>query len=238
MRQATMKKKTTETGAANEISEGGERQAALKRLGVTIQELKTAPEITPLLKLADGGIAKVIGAMRMVQGDDLIATFLKKYDELSSRDRRRVPIEAIALAADVDIHALLGSIMLALQAQAVSAVKIIAMTAHPAITKARARYGELPGGHRDRAALDTAMGFLPSPKGPTFIGKAIFGSGKSVMDAQESSADDEEEENETLTHGVQSDPDLDRLFPPANNMQQKLIAIRQRLLPPVPSKTD
>lgn len=79
----------------------------------------------------------------------------------------------MALAAGINIHHLLGSIMIALQAQAVNTVKIIAMTAHPAITRARVKYGQLPGGDKDRTALDSAMGFLPSPKGPTFIGNTI-----------------------------------------------------------------
>jgi hypothetical protein len=85
-------------------------------------------------------------------------------------------------------------------------------------------YGLLPFGEKDRAALDTAMGFLPSPKGPTFIGKAIFGSGKAVMDAQ--GGDDDEAPMRD------DEPDLDRLFPPANAMQEKLTAIRQKMLPP------
>jgi hypothetical protein len=32
--------------------------------------------------------------------------------------------------------------------------------------------------------------------------------------------------------GNDDGPDLDKLFPPANAMQEKLTAIRQRLLPP------
>ena len=106
-----------------------------------------------------------------------------------------------------------------------STVKIIALTGHPKITMARVAYGQLPLGERDRTALDTAMGFLPSPKGPTFIGKAIFGSGRATMEAQGAGGDDD-------CPSGDSDPDLDRLFPPANAMQEKLVAIRQKMLPP------
>jgi hypothetical protein len=148
--------------------------------------------------------------------DDTIAAFLSKYDSIPSGDRERLPVEAIALAAGLDVATLLGSVMLALQAQAVSAVKIIAMTAHPKITQARVVWGQTPFGEKDRTALDTAMGFLPSPKGPTFIGKAIFGSGKA-----------EEVEDEDSGSTLE-----DRLFPPANEMQQRLVPIRQRLPPP------
>jgi len=102
--------------------------------------------------------------------------------------------------------------MLALQAQAVNTVKIIALTAHPKITQARVAYGLLPLGERDRTALDTAMGFLPSPKAPTFIGKAIFGSGRNVMEAQGTGREDDD----SARRGDNEGPDLDKLFPPAN----------------------
>jgi hypothetical protein len=195
---------------------------ALKRLRVTRTQLAEAPEITTMLKRADGGMQQVYAAMRF-SPDDVIFTFLKKYDAIPSGDREHLPIEAIALAAGVDIRLLLGSILVSLQAQAVNTVKVIAMTAHPKITEARVAYGQLPFGEKDRNALDVAMGFLPSPKGPTFIGKAIFGSGKNAIDQQRGD-DDEEGDGD-------DGPDLDRLFPPANAMQQKLTPIRQKMLP-------
>jgi hypothetical protein len=198
--------------------------AALRRLDISQDDLDAAPQITPLLKNAQGGLKQVISAMRL-SPDEVIVAFLLKYDSIPIGDRERLPIEAVALAAGVDINHLLGSIMLALQTQAVNTVKIIAMTAHPAITRARVKYGQMAGGDKDRTALDTAMGFLPSPKAPTFIGKAIFGSGRSVMDQQ--SGDNDEDEEPPIA-AAESDPDLDKLFPPANLMQEKLAAIRQR----------
>ena len=194
---------------------------ALKRLRISPQALATAPQITPLLKKADGGMEQVLMAMRFSQ-DEVIAAFLAKYDAIPAGDRANLPLEAIALAAEIDISHLLGSVMIALERQAVSTVKIIAMTAHPRITQARVDYGLLPFGERDRTALDTAMGFLPSPKGPTFIGKAIFGSGKDVMDQQNGDDDD--------APVMVDNENLDRLFPPANTMQERLIPIRQRML--------
>jgi len=193
---------------------------ALRRLRISAQQLAESPQITPLLKKAEGGLEQVFMAMRFAP-DEIVAAFLRKYDAIPVGDREHLPMEAVALAAGVDISHLLGSIMMALQAQSVNTVKIIAVTAHPKITEARVEYGLMPLGERDRTALDTAMGFLPSPKGPTFIGKAIFGSGKNAIDQQRS--DDDEDED---------DPDLDKLFPPANDMQVKLTPIRQRMLPP------
>ena len=195
----------------------GRTDEALLRLGITSQQLAEAPQITPLLKQADGGLKQVMDAMRLAP-DETISAYLRKHDSIPIGDRERLSVEAIALAAGLDITRLLASILIALQSQAVSTTKMIAMTAHPKITAARVRYGVLPLGERDRTALDTAMGFLPNPKGPTFIGKAIFGSGKNVIESQRS-GDDDTEEGELIGS---DDVDLDRLFPPANAMQDRL----------------
>ena len=202
---------------------------ALKRLGVDVLSLRSAPEITPMLKNADGGLKSVLGAMRFVADDPTIQAFLEKYDSIPTGDREKISWEAIAIAAGLDLRVFLGSAMLALQSQAGNMVKIIAMTNHPRITKARVKYGLLPSGEKDRTALDTAMGFLPSPKGPTFIGKAVFGSGKQTMTAQGAGHGDDDDDDGPVID-ADDDPDLDTLFPPSNDIQQKLIPIRQRML--------
>lgn len=199
---------------------------ALKRLGLDILALRAAPEITPLLKNAEGGLKAVLGAMRFCADDPSIQIFLEKYDAIPSGDREKLSWEAIALSAGLDLRVFLGAAMLAMQSHAMNTVKIIAMTNHPKITAARVKYGLLPSGEKDRTALDTTLGVLPSPKGPTFIGKAIFGSGNQTMSAQGAGKGDEDD---TIID-ADSDPDLDNLFPPSNDMQTKLIPIRQRLL--------
>jgi hypothetical protein len=85
------------------------------------------------------------------------------------------------------------------------------------------------------------MGFLPNPKGPTFIGKAVFGSGQSVMDQQRQrrldGPDDEDDDDSPIAADGSYDYDLEKLFPPANKMQEELVLVRQGLaLPPVPGK--
>jgi len=202
-------------------------QQALKRLGVDVLALRSAPEITPLLKNAEGGLKAVMGAMRFTADDPSIQVFLEKYDSIPSGDREKLSWEAIAIAAGLDLRVFLGSAMLAMQSHAMNTVKIIAMTSHPKITAARVKYGLLPSGEKDRTALDMTLGVLPSPKGPTFIGKAVFGSGKQNMSAQGAGQNDDDDG--PVIDGDE-DPDLDNLFPPANDIQQKLIPIRQRML--------
>jgi hypothetical protein len=193
---------------------------ALKRLKVRPEDVANAPQITPLLRNAEGGLTAVITAMRFAPHDEVISAFLKKYDAIPAGDRERLPWEAIALAAKIEMNQLLGSIMFAIQALSVNMVKIIALTSHPLITQARIKYAQLPSGDRDRTAIDTALGFLPSPKGPTFIGKAVFGSQSTTSNSENAEA--------PATFG--EDDDLDDLFPSCSTMQEKLLPIRQRQL--------
>lgn len=164
--------------------------------------------------------------MRFAPNDESIRDFLAKYDSIPSGDRERMPWEAIALSVGIDMNTFLGAVMFALQNHSVNTVKLIAVTSHPKITEARVRFAQLPSGEKDRFALDTAMGFLPSPKGPTFIGKAIFGGASQAV-----SGSDKDDDDDTPTGGIYvDDGDLDNLFPPSSAMQEKLIPIRQKLL--------
>ena len=166
--------------------------------------------------------------MRFVQEDEVVAAFLSKYDSIPSGDRAYLSWEAIAIAAEVDLRHLLGSAALAITQVCGNESKLIAVTNHPAITKARVKFGtELVGAEKDRAALDMMVGALPSPKGPTFIGKAIFGAGGQQA---ASSDDDDDKPTPEPMQVFGPDDDIDQLFPPSNAMQEKLIPIRQRLL--------
>lgn len=204
---------------------------ALKRHDVSVAALCAVPQITPLLKVADGGMKTIYSAMRMAQNDQVIAAYLAKYDSLSLHDRNCLPMEAVCIAGGVNVTSLLGAILIALDRQAISVVRIMAVTSHPKIVAARIKYGQLPMGDRDRQALDQATGFLPSPKGATFIGKAIYNSGKGVMDLQrlDEGPDDDDDPLDPDGYPVAAPIDLDKLFPSARETQEELIPIRNRL---------
>lgn len=189
------------------------RKEALKRLGVSEVELRAAPDISSLLKQTQGGLKAAMAAMRFSL-DPAIEAFLEKYDAVPDRDRRSLSWEAIALAADVEPASLLGGAILAIQAHAANAVKIIALSNHPEITRKRVEFGKLAGGVRDRDALDTALGFLPQAKGSTFI----INPGSAVKAKSE---DDEEESDED---------NIDHLFPSLSETQEKLLPLKARLL--------
>ena len=186
------------------------------------EQLETAPPLTVLLKDSFGGLKTVMEAMRFAGNDEVITAFLKKYDSIPSGDRETLPWEAIAISAGVNINHLLGSTMLAMKLFFAKKSWIIAATNHPEITKKRVEYGLLPSGEKDRNALDIMMGTIQSPKGPTFINKAIFGS-------SEGSKNDESENDEAPV-AMTNDEQIESIFPSMSGIQEKLVKIRQRLL--------
>lgn len=171
-----------------------------------------------------GGQKAVLEAMRFSPSDPEIKAFLEAYDGVPKGDRERLPWEAVALSAGINVSHLLGAIHVAVQQHSVSRVKFITVMGHPLIAAARVRFGQLPSGEKDRHAIDTATGFLPSPKPPTFIGKAIFGATSSTATAE----DDDDGDTPPLTAGFEDD--FDYLFPRSDDMQGKIIGIRQKLL--------
>jgi hypothetical protein len=189
------------------------------------QDLEKAPQITPLFKNAEGGLRAVLAAMRFYN-DEEISRFLVKFDSIPSGDKDCLPWEAISISAGVNPRHLVGSILVALQAHSVSAVKVIALSGHAVVTKKMVEYAQLPSGEKDRSMLLQGLGFLPSPKGPTFIGKAVFGGDRRVSD------DDEDSDGKTVeaTPIFGKDDDLEQLFPSSEVIQEKLIPLRQRQL--------
>ena len=126
--------------------------------------MQKVPLITPQLKAAKGGLTAVLEAMRG-SGDDDLHTFLAKYDETGERDRESLTWEEIATSAGVATKALMGGIMIAMREQQQNVSSIMAMTSHPEIMEKRIEFAKKEGGVRDRDAVDTHLGFLPTKNG-------------------------------------------------------------------------
>jgi len=200
---------------------------ALKRLKVKPESLIAAPPLTPMLKTTvKGGLKAALDAMRFATDDTEIRAFLKVYDKVSIGDRECLSWEAMSIAAKVNIKHLLGAIQLAVQTHCWNRSRFIAVSNHPDVTKSRVKYAKMAGGEKDRTALDIALGVMQSPKGPTFIGTqqvAVFrggGQGKAK----------DEDDGKTVDAEYTTNNDFDDLFPPPNEIQDKLVPIRQRLL--------
>jgi hypothetical protein len=136
------------------------RAKALRKLGVSADQLSSAIQITPLLKGARGGLKAVLDAMRFSK-DPVVERFLVKHDCLGVWARRNTPWEAVALAAGVDLPYLLGAALLARRDDATTRAKLLAICRAPELMKKRIEYAKLPGGWRDRDALEKLVLGLP-----------------------------------------------------------------------------
>jgi hypothetical protein len=168
--------------------------------------------------------------MRFATDDVDIRAFLKVYDKVPIKDRERIPWEAIAIAAKVNPKHLLGAIQLAVQTHCWNRSRFIAVSNHPDITNARVKYAKMAGGEKDRTALDIQIGAMQGPKGVTFVGKqvAVFHGGEQAK---------EEEDGKTVDAQFSTNDGFDDLFPSPNEIQDKLVPIRQRLLESSLTKT-
>lgn len=193
------------------------RLAALKRLGVTEDQVLKAGNISALLKAGKGGLTGALGAMRL-SPDLSIISFLERYDSIPVRDRDSLSWEAIAIAAKVDLAHLLGSVIMAIQAHSNNAVKIIALSNHPDITQKRVEFAQLPGGVQDRTAIDTALRFLPTAKGSTIV----FNQSNPKPDPDEGGSAPQTIQPADDGRGE----DLDHLFPALAKTQATLIPTR------------
>lgn len=149
-------------------------EASLIKIDVDIDTVRLAAPMTSILEQADGGLSAVIAAMRF-SADPGIMKFLRMYDGGTALDRYLIPWEAWAIKCKLDIPKLLGEILIALRQQSVNTIKVLAITAHAESVKAGLKEAKKPKGFKDRHELNVSLGFSPSPKGPTFIGKYFAG---------------------------------------------------------------
>ena len=136
------------------------RARALRKLGVSADEVASATQITPLLKDIRGGLKAVLRAMRFSQ-DPVVRCFLAKHDSLGVWARENTCWEAIGLAAGIDPLRLLGAALLAWRDHGVTVGRLIAICHAPELMKKRIEYAKLPGGWRDRDALEKLVLGLP-----------------------------------------------------------------------------
>lgn len=129
---------------------------ALRKLGVSPDQIASAPQITPLLKDKRRSLKPVLLAMSLSQ-DPVLQCFLAKRNSLGAWSRENICWEAIALAAGINVEHLLGAALLAQRELG----ETIAVSHHLEVLEKRIEYAKLPSGWRDRDALDKFLGLLP-----------------------------------------------------------------------------
>jgi hypothetical protein len=128
---------------------------ALRKLGVSADQVASATQITPLLKDRIGSLKPVLSALYLSR-NPVVNSFLDKRDSLGAWARENTCWEAIALSAGIDLEHFLGAAMLALREFG----KHIALSHYGDVLEKRIEYAKLPGGWREREALDKLLGFL------------------------------------------------------------------------------
>jgi hypothetical protein len=99
---------------------------ALRKLGVSADQIASVPQITPLLRDERRSLKPVLLAMHLSR-DPVVRCFLAKRASLGVWSRQNTPWEAIAVAANIDPVYLLGATVLALRKLG----KTIAMSQYP-----------------------------------------------------------------------------------------------------------
>ena len=132
---------------------------ALRKLGVSADQLASATQITLVLKDTRGGLKAVLGAMRFSQ-DPVVECFLAKHDSLGVWARENTCWEAISLAGGIDPVHLLGAALLAWREHTMTVAELIAICYAPELMRKQIEYAMLPGGWRDRDALHKLVGLL------------------------------------------------------------------------------
>ena len=117
----------------------------------------------PSLKMVAGfrgGLKAVLRAMRFSQ-DPVVRFFLAKHDSLGVWARENTCWEAIGLAAGIDPLRLLGAALVIWREHTLMRGEFIALSHSPEVVKKRLEYAKLPGGWRDRDALEKLVLGLP-----------------------------------------------------------------------------
>jgi hypothetical protein len=170
--------------------DGSYRKAALKRLRLAWEvenpdgewEPENEPEITSMLKCAEGGLSAVLGALRAYDKDDA-QSFIRLYDNASASDRKVLPIEAVAFACGIGSVRLAGLAAEALVAQGHTRTQILMGSSMHKVMKStikaatdevpivadtlegRVVVGKTNGDTRAMEMFHKMTGFLPTPKG-------------------------------------------------------------------------
>lgn len=206
-RRSVLEKPRTKVSERRAMTRRSLRAQALEKYNLPPETVDAAPKLSAVLDQSKGGLDAVLDAMRFSNAPAVVA-WLRAYDAAEAWERRHIPWEGWAIVAGVDPHRLLTDILFALREGSVNVVKVLAITNHPDVMKARIRAAKRPEGVRDRDAIDRGLGFLPQPKGPTFIGN-LYQSGAAGHAEAEPSVDP-------------GDVDVDDLFP-SLGVTQKLL---------------
>lgn len=146
-----------------------QRAKALADIGVKDGDYLTVPQLTPIWKQANGGIAAVISALRSSNAPEARA-FLNVYDTITKRAREVLFVEEIALAAKIpDLLAFRTIAIAAVCIDTEDAAKLMLASSRPELIAASLAQAVTKKGFADRELLLKASGTMPTPRGATVL---------------------------------------------------------------------
>ena len=165
-------------GRKHEVLGEPRSQGALRRIGVTKEDLETCPQITDSLVRAFGKINPLFGPVNQpvfprkeifnyiaCSNDPDAQAFLKCYRGLARQDRDRVPIEAICIKSEVHPLKLFGIIVASAMAMKKQESALKTILNHPGIVDATLEEAKLPRGVAEKRMTHEAVGWLPTKQG-------------------------------------------------------------------------
>jgi hypothetical protein len=139
---------------------------ARERLGITAEQMRRVPRITPLLESAGVGIEQVIEALRWSR-DAVAVAFLDKYDSVPRADLQYLSVEQICVAAGVDTRQLFRLAVDRLAYLFLSRVQLQLCGSGTDVLKVTLKNALKAKNWRERKLVLQMIGVLPVPKGWT-----------------------------------------------------------------------
>jgi hypothetical protein len=163
------------------------RAEALQRLHEKREDFNPSSEpiVTPLLKAAEGGLPRILEALRAHDNDDA-REFVELYDSLSQKDRQHLTLEEIAHASGIGSLRLAEIVTSAMILHGQMTSKLILASALSGIVRTSVRLAKTAKGGFDREMMLKAGGVVPVPKGSQI----------SINNVQESPEKEEKKEAE------------------------------------------
>jgi hypothetical protein len=142
---------------------------ALKHLGLTEEDVKGVPEITPRVKEAMGSVKE---AILLLRGDDApdSRAFIEKWDSLSARDQSNCRLEHVITAAKLTTRRFMELLAGASFDHSATVSKIFISQSQLKVMKSTVKAATAAKG--DVKAMEIfhkITGAMPTPKGGTFV---------------------------------------------------------------------
>jgi hypothetical protein len=161
-------------------------QKFLARYKVGKRQWETCPKISDIIQRAIGGRNQAIEKLKFSKNADAVK-LMEFCEKLAWSTREKIPIEALCLAAGVDITTIAGALVLAARDTSRLESTLITLEKHPDVVRATAFYAGLADNSKDREMFHkaAAVGWLPQPKGSSI--------NVNVFDPKQHHTEDEDE---------------------------------------------